>query len=413
MSDKVIDIPGIGPTAFPDSMTPDAINAASAKLYADANPKHPPADPKHSWIDTATDWLPAAGGAVGGLVGGIGGTVAGFGVGGVPGAVGGAAVGGAGGEAARQLINRARGAAAPSSASDAAAGVAKEAAIQGGSEAVGAGIGAGMKAVAPKLMQSAVKPTLAMMKDHPAAKLVQTLLDEGISVTQSGLDKLHGLLSATNDEIRAAVNGSSARISTGDVADRLTDVTRRVANQVNPDKDLRAVEAVGQEFRNHPRFAGPNGSVNLTTPVQTAQDLKVGTYQQLKGKYGEMSSASAEAQKALARGLKEEIAKEVPGIAELNSKDSDLIAAIDAVGRRVAFSGNKDPIGFTWVTQHPTTFIASLLDKSPAVKSMLARGMYQSAATVAKVSPQLVRAAVAALATHGPDAAPARESDGK
>jgi hypothetical protein len=409
MPDKVIDIPGVGPTAFPDSMTPEQINAAASKVYADANPKHPSPDKTHSWIDTATDWLPTVGGAVGGIVGGIGGTVAGVGVGGVPGAVGGAAVGGATGEAARQLVNRARGKDAPQTPADAATAIGAQGAIQGGAEAAGAWIGAGMKAVAPRVMQSAVKPTLAMMKEHPVGRLVSTLLDQGINVTEGGLQKLHALLTATNDEIRAAVNASSARIRTGDVADRLTDLSQRVANQVNPTKDLNAVEAAGVEFRNHPRFAGPNGSVNLTTPVQTAQDLKVGTYRQLQGKYGEMSNASAEAQKALARGLKEEIAKEVPGIAELNSRDSDLLAAIDAVGRRVAFSGNKDPIGFAWVTNHPTTFIAALLDKSPAVKSLLARGLYDNAARAAKVSPQLIRTAVAALATHGSDESPSQE----
>lgn len=41
MPDKVVDIPGVGSVAFPDSMTPDEMNKAAAKLYAEANPTAP------------------------------------------------------------------------------------------------------------------------------------------------------------------------------------------------------------------------------------------------------------------------------------------------------------------------------------------------------------------------------------
>lgn len=36
---SVVEIPGVGVVEFPDSMTPDAVNAAAAKLYAEAKPK--------------------------------------------------------------------------------------------------------------------------------------------------------------------------------------------------------------------------------------------------------------------------------------------------------------------------------------------------------------------------------------
>jgi len=68
MPDKVIDIPGVGPIAFPDSMSDDQMNAAAAKLYREANPEHPPVDPKHSWVATARDWLSTAGDVATGAV---------------------------------------------------------------------------------------------------------------------------------------------------------------------------------------------------------------------------------------------------------------------------------------------------------------------------------------------------------
>jgi len=71
MPDKVIDIPGVGPIAFPDSMSDADMNAAASKLYREANPEHPPPDPKHSWVQTAKDWLPTAGDLVTGAVKGL------------------------------------------------------------------------------------------------------------------------------------------------------------------------------------------------------------------------------------------------------------------------------------------------------------------------------------------------------
>lgn len=132
MPDKVIDIPGVGPTAFPDSMSEMEINAASTRLYQGANPgkKQPPVK---SWTDVAVSAIPAVLATGGGIIGGIGGTVAGMGVGGIPGAAAGAGLGGAAGEAAKQLINRARGAEAPQTPMDAAMAIGKEGAIDAAS----------------------------------------------------------------------------------------------------------------------------------------------------------------------------------------------------------------------------------------------------------------------------------------
>jgi hypothetical protein len=39
MPEQIIDIPGVGVTAFPESMTPEQVSAAAKKLYDDAQPK--------------------------------------------------------------------------------------------------------------------------------------------------------------------------------------------------------------------------------------------------------------------------------------------------------------------------------------------------------------------------------------
>lgn len=355
--------------------------------------------------DAIVNALPSLAGAAGGIVGGIGGTVFGMGVGGVPGAIGGAALGGGAGEAAKELINRARGAPDVGTMTQAATNIGAAGAVQGGAEAVGAGVGAGAKAAAPWLMQKALKPTASVLSEYKttAPKLIQTLLDGGISVTQAGVDRLQTLFDATNRDIANAVSNATGRIDKKTVSARALTTANKVAQQVNPTADLQAVGDTVQEFMNHPIFKGD-------LSVAEAQAMKIGTYQQIGKKYGEVSSAAIETQKALARGLKEEIASEVPGIGALNQKDSDLMAALDAVGRRVALSGNKDPVGFAWVAAHPTTFLAAIFDRSPAIKSMVARGLYQSAGAAAKVAPQLIRAAVTGLASG--DQPPADGSGG-
>lgn len=280
--------------------------------------------------------------------------------------------------------------------------MAKQGAIGMTGEGSGRAIAAGARRAGPWMMQKALKPTTTMLKEYKttAPEVVQTLLDEGVNVTETGVTKLQTLLNATNEDIRAAVANAPGIINPKAVAARALPTAAKVAQQVNPTKDLQAVGETVGEFLDHPIYKG-----GLSVPE--AQAMKVGTYRQIGKKYGEVSAASVETQKALARGLKEEIAAEVPGIGALNTRDSQLMAALDTTGRRVAVAGNRDPVGFAWVTQHPATFLAALFDRSPAVKSLVARGLYSGAGRASGVSSALIRAAVVALATGESDESPA------
>lgn len=397
MADKVVAIPGVGNVAFPDTMSDRDIELAAAGLSQQASD----GAPTGSMLGRVTRAIPAIGGLVGGLAGGI------------PGA----ALGGAAGEGYRQLVQHAGD--LPGAVRDIARNVVSQpqatlrgflegagtgtvaattqAGIQGGAQAVGILAGKGMTAGAGRLMQSALKPGLKMLlrgikAGDPIQPVVKTLLDEGINVSAGGVAKLNRLLSATNDEISDAVAGATGSVAPVRVASRLSETARGFANQVNPEADLAAVSQAGEEFLSHPSVVG------ATMSVPQAQAMKVGTYRQLAGKYGELKSASVEAQKALARGLKEEIAKEVPSLEALNAREGGLIEALQAVSRRAGLQGNRDPVGFAWVTSHPMTFLAALFDRWPAVKSLVARGLYAAAGTTAQVSPQLIRTAVLAIA---------------
>lgn len=352
------------------------------------------------WMSRLAEWLPAVGGTVGGVAGTVAGPI---------GSVGGAALGGMAGEAYKELINRARGRQAPGSMAEAATTIGTQGAVQGGAQAVGQFVVApAMTALGQRVMQSAVKPAMKLLikSGGQTPPVVSTLLREGINVTPGGVSKLTALLDANQDDIAAALAPVAQKeIPAVPIAGRLTETARKFANQVNPQADLDAISQVGENFLDSPAVSAAG---RLT--IAKAQAVKSGTYKQIGGKYGQLSSAAIEAEKALARGLKDAIAKEAPDISALNAREGQLLEALSAVGKRVALAGNRDPVGFAWVAHNPTTFLAALFDRSPAVKSLVARGLYSTAAKFGQVSPALIRTAVHALAAEDAEGAMAASS---
>jgi hypothetical protein len=399
-----------------------------------------------SWLDTAkkllnaipgvphpddlgklAEWLPAVGGAVGGVAGAAGG--------GPVGAVGGAALGGAAGEGARQVFHELTGGPVPTTG-QVATGLATQAALQGGSELAGGLIAPVATRAAGALMQSAVKPGLkatakAFAKGVTPEDLpvVKTLLKEGVNVSPGGIAKLDRIINTTNADIRSVLDSSSATILPSKVAARTQDVAARVANQVDPQADVAAVQGVTDRFLSQPKTSQlvqtgtkqvPTGVLDASGQMTTkaapvmgraekpitladAQDMKTGTYRALKEKaYGELKGPEIEAQKALARGLKEEIEQEAANsgvdISALNAREGASITARDAIARRIAAAGNRDPVSLAWLAHNPTASMLFVMERSPAVKSMLARGLYQSASRAARVPENVIRTLVSAIA---------------
>ncbi len=348
--------------------------------------------------------LPAVGGAIGGAVGGVGGTAFGLGVGGVPGAAGGAALGGATGEALHQLGERyifSREDPGTDTALGRATKIGTEGAIQGALTAGGGLAAKGAGVVGERLMQSAVKPAYRMVeaavKKGEMPRVIKTLLDEGVNVTQGGIAKIQGLLTKTNDEIKDLIANSHGSVFPEQVSGTVDDVSKAFGRQAAPMDDLSQIAKVKNEFETVHGGAPIFPMKPLT--VTEAQELKQGTYKAIGARnYGEQRGARVEAEKAIARGLKEGIQTAVPQVAAKNAREGALIEARDAIARRVAASNNRDLAGLAWVSQNPQAFVAFLMDRSPAVKSMLARGLYQSAARAGRVPENLVRAAMAVLA---------------
>lgn len=357
--------------------------------------------------DFVIDNLAGVGGAIGGTLGLAGGPLT---------AAGGAVIGGAAGESVRQLTNRFTGRApAPTSATEATTGIVGQGALQGGAQALG-GVAAPIAGrAAQKLMTSALKPAYrgveSAVKKAEMPRVIKTLLDNGVNVTAGGIQKINRLLSATNTEIKDILATSKGVVYPENVIAATGDVARKAASQVASLGDEAAVASVVDDFAT--RKAGAPNYPLTPISVQRAQELKQGTYQAIGQRgYGEVKGAAMEAEKALARGLKEGIEEGVTDVSArgrikgLNATEGALIEAKDAIAKRVAAAANRDVAGLAWVTSNPGMFMAFLLDRSPAVKSMLARGLYQSAAKAARVPEHLIRLAVTTLATSGDEKEP-------
>lgn len=248
--------------------------------------------------------------------------------------------------------------------------------------AVGTAAAPAFRAGSERLMRSALKPGVPMLKGGADARAVETMLDEGLNVSRGGLEKARGLVDDLNGQIDTAIAPSTAIVSKRQVADSLVDTRDKFRRQVNPTSDINAINGVESDFLRHPLLPGDD------IPVQLAQELKKGTYKVLKGKYGEQGSAATEAQKALAFRLKEGVANAVPEVTALNAREGALLNTLPALERRVLAEANKNPGGLAFLINNPAASAAFLADKSSLFKSMLARmlnaGQYQIPANAAR-----------------------------
>lgn len=227
------------------------------------------------------------------------------------------------------------------------------------------------------LMSSALKPTLEQLRTGKAARAIDTMLEKGINATPGGAAKLRAEIDTLNAEIFDAIKNSGATVDKYAAARELYKLTQDLKKQVTPGNDLAIVRGAYNEFLNHPLLSGND------IPVALAQELKQGTYKSVGGKaYGELKGTEIEAQKALARGLKEEIAQAVPGIGRLNAMESEALNALSVVERRALMDANKNPMGLSLLANNPKAWAAFMADKSALFKSLLARMVNSGAAPV-------------------------------
>lgn len=232
-----------------------------------------------------------------------------------------------------------------------------------GAKAVGKAAASKASPLAEALYQKGLQPRPRTFSADEITDLTKTGLDNALPISRGGLVKLDSLVNKLNDSIGSDIaSNPNATLSPTAIAQRMGAPLQKAAQQVNPEADISALESSRVEFlRNHqtPEVPAVPASVDPYTgqtipgsaaipakdipiPATEAQIIKKGTYQQVGGKqFGELSSASIEGQKALARGIKEELQAQFPEIAEKNAAEGKLLdlqpeleAAINRVGNR-------------------------------------------------------------------------------
>lgn len=374
-----------------------AADVKTAQAHVDAGQSVP-----HPIVARILDWLPGVGAGIGGVLGAVGG---------LPGSVGGAALGGGSGESFRQLGNRLAGNPAPPTSTEAAEDIGKQALLQGATQVLGPAMGKTASYLAPKLMQSAVKPAFGaiddMVKSGEAPQVVKTLLKDGISVTASGIRKINSLISTGQDTIKAVLSSPSAGlVDPMSGLSKIPETVAKFATQGTPQADVATIRQAADQFVDAWVKDPATGDLKAKWSSDLANEIKQGTYRKATdAAYGEMSSAAKEAQKAIGRGIKEGIETANPDtpIKAMNAEQGQRIDAAEVVGRRWAMAHNLDPAGLAPAATKGVGFLTMLMSRSPAIKSMLANGMYQQAGLIAGVSPNVIRAAMAALSMSSED----------
>lgn len=246
---------------------------------------------------------------------------------------------------------------------------------------------------ANKLMMSAIKPGKKELESGAGQQAVKTMLEEGVNPTVGrtifgrGLDTLQDKVYSLNNQIKDMIANSTSKVSKQNVLNYLDDLENQYKYQVASDADVSAVRAVRKQFESNPLLpkAQKTGLIETMTPapdefpVQLAQKMKQGTYKSIGEKnFVELGGANKEAQRAAAKGLKEEIARVEPQVNLLNAKESKLINALDVAESRAYNALKNNPAGIAGLANDPAQFALMMADRSDAFKALMARIMYQT-----------------------------------
>lgn len=362
----------------------------------------------HDVVTRLLDWLPTVGGAIGGAIGGIPGAAAGGAAGQgmkvtaqhateLPGAVR---------DVARNLMESPDVAKATlrGGLEGMSQGV-QDAALEGGKQAAmqsaGQGLTAGARWLGPKLMQSAIKPAYAMtesaIRNAKVPRVVEAMLKNGINVTKSGVGKLQDILASKATELDDLLRASKGWVFPEAVAAQGEAVVTQAGKAAAPSADVIAAGNVVDDFmRTHGAGAGVGAFPAKPLTNLEAQEIKQATYKAVGDRaYNPGASRPGmDSEKALARGLKEGIEANVPAAKPINEEIGGLIEARKAMLKQLHMAANGNPGALAGIGSNGPGVLAYVLSRSPAVKSMIANGLYKSAEKASGVPENIIRLAV-------------------
>jgi hypothetical protein len=367
-----VTIPGVGVVHFPYDMPPDQIATQAKRLYAEVQAKgggeapltlerqpagtpsaiadnggwsgwggHAPGvlrdDPRARAGRFAIDNLPAI--AAGGAALATGGAS-------IPATVGIAALAGGAGSAARHGLQRVEGRGTPMTAEELGLDVVKEGALQGGMQALGAGIakagGAVMRPIGRALYGKALAPSKAVLSEFP--DVVETGVREGFNVTPKGAAAAEAAGKASAGTARelvkqSAVNRPGLRLKVDALEEGLNPL--RAQARALPEANV----ALGQidEFAKNLQASHPKGftAEELLNTKQAAD--RAGRAAHKAAQVGNLQAGpTAEMNKAVADTARATLNRNVPGLSDINARTRSLMGIERALDEATARpTGNR------------------------------------------------------------------------
>lgn len=232
---------------------------------------------------------------------------------------------------------------------------------------------------APSMMQKALKPILSKLQSGEAQRAIDTMLKEGVNVSDKGVSTLTGKIKGLNSAIEDIVNRSDKTISKQAVIDEINKL--RPQWMTIPNKSyIKPLEDVVSEFQGHELLKNAD---EISVPL--AQQMKQQTYKTISDRdWTQLGSPTTQAEQALARGLKNEIARVHPEAGTLNKQESELINALNIAKRRNLMAENMNVGGLAWLASHPLSAIGALIDRNPTATSAIANALNKLSKTEVK-----------------------------
>lgn len=270
------------------------------------------------------------------ILGGAGGAVAG-GVLGPAGVIGGGAFGAAGGETLAQLLSGEK-------ANIGAVG--REGAL--GAIPLGKILGLGGRIASKPLTQALPKTLMNRLFKEPLKRETLASVKAGKSLGEQALDRgIKGLndeqiyakavtkLNEFEDVLRFKLGNSSQAVSLKSIKDEVNPLIKKLTDAGN----LNAVNTIATRLTNLEAAHGKQ------IPVALANNVKRTLYGEVRKDYGKLASEEKEGIKTIARGLRENIAKKVPGSNEINQELKFWGRLVDSLEEKMTNEQRKKIFG--------------------------------------------------------------------
>ena len=248
-------------------------------------------------------------------------------------------------------------------------------------EATGQAMGRGARG----MMRSALKPTHEANKAGKGGKAVETMLEEGLNVTEGGEKILRGTqwmrgrIRDLNDRVLQHAENSGAQVDWTKIRDKMEATTNEWMEQHNSIDDLKILEKQKKKFIKSMQKLTEADFI----PVAQAQRIKQKLYKKIgdagygKNKGKLKVETKRDIWRDAARAWREEIDQILPEAVPLNAEESRLLNALSVSERRVMMDANKNPAGLGVLSLNKERFAAWTADRSPLFKSLIARMLYK------------------------------------